>query len=257
MYNSKAVRNKKGKIISHELQSKDLPNTRIQPDRRWFGNTRVIGQKQLEAFREEMAGKVNDPYTVLIREKKLPLSLLEDPEKQGSKVAKATRTSLVATQPFAATFGVKKTRKRPKISVDSYEDLLAKVAQTEETYEERGGASTGADDDLRPAAREAVFGKGQSKRIWGELYKVVDSSDVLIQVLDARDPQGTRCLHLEQHLRKNAKHKHMIFLLNKCDLVGGKTTLCWFSLFECVLRKCSGGDDDETICPYHLMNSDD
>ena len=39
------------------------------------------------------------------------------------------------------------------------------------------------------------------------------------QVLDARDPEGTRCRHLEQHLRKNARHKHMLLLLNKCDLV--------------------------------------
>ena len=41
-----------------DFQSKELPSTRIQPDRRWFGNTRVIGQKQLEAFREEMGAKV-------------------------------------------------------------------------------------------------------------------------------------------------------------------------------------------------------
>lgn len=41
-----------------DFQSKELPTTRIQPDRRWFGNTRVIGQKQLEAFREEMGAKV-------------------------------------------------------------------------------------------------------------------------------------------------------------------------------------------------------
>jgi len=31
-------------------------------------------------------------------------------------------------------------------------------------------------------ARRGVFEKGQSKRIWGELYKVLDSSDVIIQV---------------------------------------------------------------------------
>jgi nuclear GTP-binding protein len=29
---------------------------------------------------------------------------------------------------------------------------------------------------------ERVFEKGQSKRIWGELYKVLDSSDVIIEV---------------------------------------------------------------------------
>ncbi len=40
-------------------------------------------------------------------------------------------------------------------------------------------------------------------------------------MLDARDPNGTRCRHLEQHLKKNAKHKHLLLLLNKCDLVSG------------------------------------
>lgn len=35
---------------------------------------------------------------------------------------------------------------------------------------------------MRNAMREAVLGKGQSKRIWAELYKVVDSSDVIVQV---------------------------------------------------------------------------
>ena len=111
MYNTRAVRDKKGRLISQvrpvpgpvllrsnscrqfvhaadpgpflqDLQSKELPNTRIQPDRRWFGNTRVVGQKQLEQFRAEMANKVNDSYTVLLRERKLPLQLLEDPEKK-------------------------------------------------------------------------------------------------------------------------------------------------------------------------------
>jgi hypothetical protein len=28
-----------------------------------------------------------------------------------------------------------------------------------------------------------MFEKGQSKRIWGELYKVIDSSDVVVQVM--------------------------------------------------------------------------
>ena len=36
--------------------------------------------------------------------------------------------------------------------------------------------------DYKPEARECIFSKGQSKRLWNELYKVVDSSDVIIQV---------------------------------------------------------------------------
>lgn len=38
------------------------------------------------------------------------------------------------------------------------------------------------EDGWRDLVRHTMFEKGQSKRIWGELYKVVDSSDVIIQV---------------------------------------------------------------------------
>ncbi len=40
-----------------------------------------------------------------------------------------------------------------------------------------------------------------------------------LQVIDARDPMGTRCFHLERHIRKHLRHKHLLLLLNKCDLV--------------------------------------
>jgi nuclear GTP-binding protein len=68
-------------------------------------------------------------------------------------------------------------------------------------------------------SKEAIFTKGQSRRIYGELYKVIDSSDVLLHVLDARDPLGTRCRNVETYIKKEAPHKHLVFVLNKCDLV--------------------------------------
>jgi len=70
-----------------------------------------------------------------------------------------------------------------------------------------------------------MFTKGQSKRIWGELYKVIDSSDVIIEVLDARHPMGTRSPRVEKHLKEEAPHKHLIFLLNKCDLIPTSVTV--------------------------------
>lgn len=45
--------------------------------------------------------------------------------------------------------------------------------------------------------------------------QVLDCSDVVIQVLDARNVPGTRCPHLERHLKTNASHKHLIFVINK------------------------------------------
>mmetsp|Transcript_3544 Transcript_3544/g.6074 ORF Transcript_3544/g.6074 Transcript_3544/m.6074 type:complete len:661 (-) Transcript_3544:373-2355(-) len=259
MYKSRAVRDKNGRLLYQEFQSKDLPTTRIQPDRRWFGNTRVIGQKQLENFRQEMSSKVNDGYTVLLREKKLPLQLLEDPEKKRN--GKQARFNLLSTQSFGDTFGKNKKRKRPALAVENLEELVQHVDNKVDGFERRittpaglvlpgpsssssdkAGNATGSDssaadasaptldemaDAFRDGARDSVFEKGQSKRIWGELYKVLDSSDVVVQVLDARDPNGTRCQFLEQHVRKNQRHKHLILLLNKCDLVPSWVTKRW------------------------------
>lgn len=49
--------------------------------------------------------------------------------------------------------------------------------------------------------------------------QVIDSSDVIIQVLDARDPMGTRSQSIESYLKKEKSWKHLIFVLNKCDLI--------------------------------------
>ncbi len=57
--------------------------------------------------------------------------------------------------------------------------------------------------------------------------QVIDSSDVVVEVLDARDPLGTRAPHAEAFIRKEASHKHLIFLLNKCDLVPTRVTAAW------------------------------
>lgn len=80
---------------------------------------------------------------------------------------------------------------------------------------------------MRRENRDNRINAGQSKRIWVELYKVLDSSDVIIFVLDARDPNGTRCRHVEKHLKKNCPTKHFIFLLNKVDLVPTSATRKW------------------------------
>lgn len=77
-----------------------------------------------------------------------------------------------------------------------------------------------------------MFNKGQSRRIWNELYKVIDSSDVVVQVLDARDPLGTRSKRIETYMVKEKQHKHLIFLLNKCDLVPTWVTARWIQVLS-------------------------
>ncbi len=85
---------------------------RVAPDRRWFGNTRVIDQDQMHKFRNELAAKVADPYSVVLRTRKLPMGLLTDP-------TKASKMNLLTTESFDSVFGPKKTRKRPKVKKSS------------------------------------------------------------------------------------------------------------------------------------------
>lgn len=58
------------------------------------------------------------------------------------------------------------------------------------------------------------------------MAQVIDSSDVVIHVLDARDPLGTRCRSVEKYIKEEAPHKHLLFVLNKCDLVPTSVAVC-------------------------------
>ncbi|KAL7274887.1 GTPase required for pre-60S ribosomal subunit nuclear export and maturation [Rhizina undulata] len=228
----KAIRNKNGDILkAAAFQSREIPSARIEPNRKWFGNTRVISQTALTSFREAMAAKQSDPYQVLLKTNKLPMSLLTEPstKQHAAKIH-------VESQPFAQTFGPKAQRKRPKLAVSNLEDLVGETVKSEEKYEEKleldkllSGKSgeVQEDDGWIQEAKEPVFSKGQSKRIWNELYKVIDSSDVVIHVLDARDPLGTRCRSVEKYIKEEALHKHLIFVLNKCDLVPTSVAAAW------------------------------
>ncbi|KAJ3214278.1 GTPase required for pre-60S ribosomal subunit nuclear export and maturation [Dinochytrium kinnereticum] len=220
------TRNADGKIIKAAAYQNRLPSgtvARVQSDRRWFENTRVVGQKELEAFREAMGAKADDPYTVLLQQNKLPMSLLVDS-------TKVSRMHLLETDPFANTFGPKAQRKKPKLSFSSALDLATAVQGAQESYTPEKDSrliSNMSVDGVSDETRDPVFSKGQSKRIWNELYKVIDSSDVVIHVIDARDPIGTRCKNVETYIRKEAAHKHLIFVLNKCDLVPTWVTAKW------------------------------
>ncbi|KAM9985392.1 hypothetical protein ACTFIZ_008941 [Dictyostelium cf. discoideum] len=227
MYSERPTRTRDGKLISGAFMSKDTSHdTRIRPDRRWFGNTRAIGQDQLNTFREEMESQVNNPYKVLLHASKLPLGLLKDSTKK-------TQMNLLTTESFQTTFGPKKQRKRPNLkAVTDYENMINKAAEITSGYDETKDKNIKPDEDEIETRRKDIFDKGTSKRIWGELYKVIDSSDVLVQVLDARDPMGTRSRHVEQQLKKTSKHKHLIFILNKCDLVPTWATARWVKILS-------------------------
>jgi len=231
----RATRNARGEIIkAAALQSTDAPTARVDPNRKWFGNTRVIGQDALSHFRQAMGEKKNDTYSVLLKRNKLPMSLLDEKDQTESPTAK-----IIETESFESAFGPKQQRKKPRVAASSLEELAQNTEVDSKKYEEKMeldstlglmGGSFLDKDDFTQEAKEAIFHKGQSKRIWNELYKVIDSSDVVIHVLDARDPLGTRCLSVEKYLKEECPHKHLIYVINKCDLVPTWVAVCIYKI---------------------------
>lgn len=258
MYKSgRAVRNAQGDIVqAAALQLTDAPTARVDPNRRWFGNTRVIAQDALSHFRQAMGERKKDSYQVLLRRNKLPMSLLDEKDKTDSPTL-----NILETESYQHAFGPKQQRKKPRVAASNLEELAELSASDSTKYLEKQeldstlglmGGSFLDKEDYTQEAKEAIFHKGQSKRIWNELYKVIDSSDVVIHVLDARDPLGTRCETVEKFIREECPHKHLIYVLNKCDLVPTWVAVC-IRRARCLFKLRGGLENLHLLCFYSLF----
>lgn len=227
--NFKAKRNRQGKIITPApFQGWVNSGTvsRVEPSPKWFSNSRVISQNALQKFQDEMGKVMKDSYKVVMKPTNLPITLLNES-------AKYQRVHVLDTESFDTTFGPKKLRKRPNLKVKDLEDLTKTAEENADRYDENKDHDLVREDTgVKDSVRDWVFAAGQSKRIWNELHKVVDSSDVILQVLDARDPMGTRSKYIEEFLRKEKPHKHLFFILNKVDLVPIWVTQRWVAILS-------------------------
>lgn len=228
--NFKAKRDRSGKILTPAPFQGWLSSgtvARVEPTPKWFSNSRVISQNALQKFQEEMGKALKDPYKVVMKPSQLPISLLNES-------AKHQRVHLLDTESFDSVFGPKKQRKRPNIKIRDLEDMSKHALDATDQYDENKDIDLVKDEanTTRNVVRDWVFGAGQSKRIWNELHKVIDSSDVILQVLDARDPLGTRSKYIEEFLRKEKPHKHLFFILNKVDLIPTWATQRWVAILS-------------------------
>lgn len=174
------------------------------------------------------------------------------------------RSHIVETESFGDTFGPKAQRKRPRIEANTFAELsklgseaydaaasatlaaemssLDPFAPSTSSLDPSSSTSFSASHSTPNANAphlstshhpqthadytEPIFSKGTSRRIYGELYKVIDSSDVVLHVLDARDPMGTMCESVLEYVRREKAHKQVVLVINKCDLVPGWVTVC-------------------------------
>lgn len=231
MYRTRAKRDSKGNVVHEAFHNSTAPlDGRIAPNRQWFGNTRVVGQADLKKMQDLVETESRDPNTFLVRSKRLPTALIRPLPEQAT-------VKLQEVEPFDKTFGPKAQRKRSKLPTTDLDELMRSSAAELSTYSAGADTDTAAQRELRQLSYKTEYDpklvRGQTNRIYSEIFKVIDSSDVIIYVLDARDPDGTRSRYLEKYLRfPENEHKHMVFVLNKCDLVPTWVTAAWIKVLS-------------------------
>ncbi|CAE7594185.1 lsg1 [Symbiodinium pilosum] len=109
----------------------------------------------------------------------------------------------------------------PWQEASSAEELAA--AEGQAFLEWRRGLAKLEEEDcmvLTPYERNLDF--------WRQLWRCVERSDVLVQILDARDPEFYRCKDLERYIEQFPNKRHLL-LLNKADFLTAQQREQWTS----------------------------
>ncbi|XP_053171393.1 guanine nucleotide-binding protein-like 3 [Scomber japonicus] len=128
-------------------------------------------------------------------------------------------------------------RKKEKEDSSKETDVKAKRARQDEN-------ETLSDKRITPDRNSKQF-------LCSELNKVIDASDVVLEVLDARDPLGCRCPQLEEAVLQREGKKKLVLVLNKIDLVPKENVERWIQClqqeFPVVAFKASTQIQDKTV----------
>eukprot|EP01018_Ginkgo_biloba_P010385 Gb_31371 [translate_table: standard] len=96
---------------------------------------------------------------------------------------------------------------------------------------------------LKDTSKVGAVHDGSERAFYKELMKVIEASDVILEVLDSRDPLGTRCPDMERMISKAGPEKHLVLLLNKIDLVPREAAEKWLKYLReelpTIAFKCS------------------
>jgi len=69
-------------------------------------------------------------------------------------------------------------------------------------------------------------------QVWRQLWRVIERSDLLVQIVDARNPLFFRSLDLEAYVKEVDSTKRNLLLVNKADLLTERQRLIWAEYFD-------------------------
>lgn len=116
-----------------------------------------------------------------------------------------------------------------KKSAEQYEKELQSGDEMDE--DEDDDSDDDDDDDEEDGAVIEVPGGASSRKAYDKVFKqVVEQADVVLYVLDARDPEGTRSRDVERSVMAAAGGgKRLILILNKVDLIPPPVLRGWLT----------------------------
>lgn len=113
----------------------------------------------------------------------------------------------------------------------SRQELVRKALETSTTTTALGENSiTGQDSDVDMDDERVLSMDGTKRAYYRELRKVMDVADVLLEVVDARDPEAYRSPTVEEEML--AKGKRVILVLNKSDLIPRDVLDEWIRFYQ-------------------------
>lgn len=111
------------------------------------------------------------------------------------------------------------------------EELMAHAKKSQSTFDNKvisSGVQENAEDDGMRTPK-TMHGQSSRRAYLRELKKVIEASDVLLQVLDARDPIGTRINSTVEDAILSHYDKRMVLVLNKIDLIPKTAVSGWLT----------------------------
>lgn len=135
-------------------------------------------------------------------------------KKNKNRAPKASKDSIATSMKPPKDLKVTNTKRRKQkgheFAIKAYTQDL--IAEPIEDVDENSGHQMQKD--------------GSASAFYKEVSKVIEAADVILEVLDARDPLGTRCKQMEDAV-KAYPHKRVVLLLNKADLVPRENLTKW------------------------------
>ena len=108
-------------------------------------------------------------------------------------------------------------------------EMLQKAKQDQEEFQSKVDSSS-IQQGINTKSDGSVVAGQQSRRAYlRELKKVVDSADIILQVLDARDPISSRIHPTMESSILSRVDKKMVLVLNKIDLVPKDVVGTWLT----------------------------